>query len=98
MRSQLPSLAGVAFLNAGTCGPMPEAALVAMREEATIRSQTPRTGRAVFEHVLEGRERARAAAARSIGAERGDVALTNSTSQGVATVVARHRLAARRPT
>ena len=88
MRSQFPSLEGVAFLNAGTCGPMPEAALVAMREEATYQVQQPRTGRAVFEHVLGGRERARGAAARSIGAEVGDVALTNSTSQGVATVIA----------
>lgn len=88
MRNQLPSLAGVAFLNAGTCGPMPEAALAAMREEAGIQAQTPRTGRAIFEHVLEGRERARAAAARSVAADVADVALTNSTSQGVATIVA----------
>jgi L-cysteine/cystine lyase len=88
MRSQLPSLEGVAFLNAGTCGPMPQAALAAMRDEAEFQAQKPRTGRAVFEHVLEGRERARAAAARSVGAAAGDVALTNSTSQGVATIVA----------
>lgn len=87
MLDQLPSLAGVSFLNAGTCGPMPQAALEAMRAEAEFQVGNPRISRKVFERVLEGRERARAAAARSVGARTEDVALTNSTSQGVATVV-----------
>ena len=87
MLDQLPSLAGVSFLNAGTCGPMPQAALEAMRAEAEFQVGNPRISRKVFERVMEGRERARAAAARSVGARTEDVALTNSTSQGVATVV-----------
>ena len=87
MLDQLPSLAGVSFLNAGTCGPMPQAALEAMRAEAEFQVGNPRISRKLFDRVMEGRERARAAAARSVGARTEDVALTNSTSQGVATVV-----------
>lgn len=87
MRSELPSLAGVSFLNAGTCGPMPQAAHDAMLAEVDFVVETPRINKAAFEHVFEVRERARTAAARSLGAQPGDVALTNSTSQGVATVV-----------
>lgn len=88
MHEQLPSLEGVAFLNSGTCGPMPQAALDAIQAEAGYMIATPRIGKSAFEHVFEVRTRARAAAARSVGAKDDEVALTNSTSQGVATIVA----------
>ncbi len=88
MHDQLPALAGVAFLNSGTCGPMPRASLDAMLAEADFQVTTPRINKAAFEHIFEVRGRARAAAARAVGAQADEVALTNSTSQGVGTIVA----------
>ncbi len=88
MHDQLPSTQGVAYLNAGTCGPVPVAVEAAMKAEAEIQVRRSRIGRESFEHLLEVRADARAAAARSIAAQPEDIALTNSTSQGVATIIA----------
>jgi L-cysteine/cystine lyase len=86
-RSELPSLEGCAYLNAGTNGPMPQVAIEAMAAEARA-AAAPRIGRAAFERLLELRVRARAAAARAIGAAEDEVALTTSTSHGIGLVCA----------
>ncbi len=81
-RTDLPSLEGCAYLNAGTNGPMPRAAIAAMVAEAEA-AAAPRVGKAAFERLLGLRVRARAAAARAIGAAEDEVALTTSTSHGI---------------
>jgi L-cysteine/cystine lyase len=86
-RHDIPSLDGCAYLNAGTNGPMPRAAIDAMAAEAQAAS-APRIGRAAFERLLDLRVRVRAAAARAIGAEEDEVALTSSTSHGIGLVCA----------
>jgi L-cysteine/cystine lyase len=86
-RTQLPSLEGCAYLNAGTNGPMPQAAIDAMKAEADALRE-PRIGKAAMEHLLGLRVRARAAAARALGAGEDEVALTSSTSQGIGLVCA----------
>jgi L-cysteine/cystine lyase len=78
---------GCAYLNAGTNGPMPQAAIDAMAEEARA-AKAPRIGQAAFERLLGLRVRARAAAARAIGAGEDEVALTTSTSHGIGLVCA----------
>jgi L-cysteine/cystine lyase len=83
VREQLPSLRGVAYLNTGTCGPVPQAAYEAMAEELRRQVQEPRLGRASFERQWEVRDRARAAAARTLSAAPEEVALTESTSTGI---------------
>jgi selenocysteine lyase/cysteine desulfurase len=86
-RTDLPCLKGYAYLNAGTNGPMPQAAIDAMAAEATAMCE-PRIGQAAMERLLGLRARARAAAARALGAPEDEVALTSSTSQGIGLVCA----------
>lgn len=86
-RTELPSLEGCAYLNAGTNGPMPKAAIDAMAAEAAA-MRLPRIGKAAMERLLGLRARARAAAARALGAGEDEVALTSSTSHGIGLVCA----------
>ncbi len=86
-RRELPCLAGCAYLNAGTNGPMPEAALAAMAAEVEA-VRGPRIGKAAMERLFGLRARARAGAARALGAPEEEVALTSSTSHGIGLVCA----------
>jgi L-cysteine/cystine lyase len=87
-RADLPAVAGRAYLNAGTFGPLPRAAAEAMTAETVRAVEAPRLGAPAYEHMNEIRTRARAAAARALGARVEDVAVTSSTSQGVGLVCA----------
>jgi L-cysteine/cystine lyase len=87
MRDELPSLRGVAYLNAGTNGPLPRVAAEAMREELHRSLEEPRIGRPAFERMFVQREAARAAAGRVVGAPAEEMVLTRSTSEGVGLVL-----------
>ena len=71
-----------AYLNAGTFGPLPRATVEAM--EAVLRRELEegRSNRPYFEQALADRERLREAFAGLIGAGKGCVALTTSTTEG----------------
>ena len=88
MRDRLPALAGVAYLNAGTNGPVPEAAGQAMRDELAAALERPRITKAAFDGLFAVRDRARAALARTVAAPPEQLALTSSTTQGIGLVVA----------
>jgi L-cysteine/cystine lyase len=88
LRGEFAVLDSVAYLNAGTCGPVPRAARRALDELLDIGD---RDGRrlAYYERGLELRHRQREHYTRLVGAARPeDVALTTGTSEGVAKVVA----------
>jgi L-cysteine/cystine lyase len=87
LRSAFPVLAHGAYLNAGTCGPLPRAAVDAAAE---IQGLALREGRAMayLMAMLELRERQRAAYAGILGARADDVALTTGTSEGIVRVLA----------
>ena len=87
IRSDLPSLEGVAYLNAGTNGPLPRPAAEAMRRELDMSLAEPRIGMAAFQHYRDLRDRARAALGRAVGAPPEQIALTSSTTQGVGIVI-----------
>jgi selenocysteine lyase/cysteine desulfurase len=86
LRTEYPVLDDVAYLNAGTCGPTPRAATAAV---AAIGRQAEHHGRTIDHFVtmshlqVEQRERY----ARLLGAQPSDVALTTSTSEGMARVL-----------
>jgi selenocysteine lyase/cysteine desulfurase len=85
-RAQFPVLETTAFLNAGTCGPLPRAAteaLIGIAEHASAE------GRAAgyYETLLDTRDRLRAAYASVLGADARDVSITNSTSGGMVRVL-----------
>src|SRR5215204_4464465 len=87
LRAQFPVLEHVAYLNSGTDGPLPAAAVAAAREEL---DDAERGGRvtAHFERRAELQDELRAAYARLLGAAADDVALTTSTSDGLGRVIA----------
>jgi L-cysteine/cystine lyase len=86
LRDEFPVLERVAYLNAGTDGPLPAAAARAGARELHGEA---RTGRAAehFERRHELAERLRAAYARALCCEPSELALTTCTSEGLATVI-----------
>ena len=87
LREQFPVLRSKAYLNAGTCGPIAEAAVQAATAAARAAADEGRAGQR-WERMLELRPQVRAAYAQRLGAQPEDVALTSSTSDGVGRVVA----------
>jgi L-cysteine/cystine lyase len=87
-RREFPVLERVAYLNAGTDGPVPrrgyEAAAARLREEL----EGGRAGRQYFERLTALGESLRERLARLLGADPADVALTRSTTDGMATAFA----------
>jgi L-cysteine/cystine lyase len=86
LRSRFPVLSRLAFLNAGTCGPVPAVAVEAARAELERQEREGRT-HAHFEHGGELMGALRAAYAQALGCAPENVALTTSTSDGVATAL-----------
>jgi L-cysteine/cystine lyase len=87
LRAQFPVLAGVAYLNAGTDGPVPAAGAAAAR--AAVSAQLDE-GRATahFEARFALQTALREGYARVLACEPEDVALTTSTSEGIGAVMA----------
>jgi L-cysteine/cystine lyase len=86
LRDQFPVLAQTAYLNAGSCGPIPAAAPEAALAELRRATDEGR-GYAHFQRRLAMVAELRQAYAGVAGADPADVAVTTSTSEGLATVV-----------
>jgi selenocysteine lyase/cysteine desulfurase len=86
LRAEFPVLADRAYLNAGTCGPLPRAAVRAAAEMLERGMREGRT-RPYFETTLDLRDRQRAAYAALLRAAPEDVALTTSTSESMVRVI-----------
>jgi selenocysteine lyase/cysteine desulfurase len=87
LREQFPILERVAYLNAGTDGPVPRAAPEAASRELAGELEE---GRAAthFERRLALQDELRAGYAELLGCDAHDVALTTSTSEGMGKVLA----------
>jgi L-cysteine/cystine lyase len=87
LRAQFPVFERLAYLNAGTCGPLPGPAVGV---SAKVLEESARSGRGsmYFEQMLALATQRRAAYAALLNAEPADVALTTSTSEGVVRVLA----------
>jgi L-cysteine/cystine lyase len=83
LRAQFPVLERVAYLNAGTNGPVPRAALDAA--DASLREQVEqgRSSKPWFEHQVERIGELRERVATLLGAAAADIAVTGSTTDGV---------------
>jgi L-cysteine/cystine lyase len=86
-REQFPVLQRLAYLNAGTTGPLSRSTAEAVIEETRTDMERGRGGAAYFERVLALRDEARAGLAEVLGASPISVALVDSTSRGCATVL-----------
>jgi L-cysteine/cystine lyase len=85
-REQFPVCERLAYLNAGTCGPLPEAAV---KVQARVLEECMRSGRArvYYEQTKALATQRRAAYAALLNAEPDDVALTTGTSEGIVRVL-----------
>lgn len=87
LRSQFPVLARVAYLNAGTDGPIPRAAVEAATGELDAELADGRAT-AHFERRFALQDELRAGYGRVLGCSAGEVALTTSTSEGLGSILA----------
>lgn len=86
-RSRFPVLGRMAYLNAGTFGPLSRATLEAMAELRAWEGTYGRAGKDYFDAMLARRDRVRALVADQINVPEAHVALTDSTTQGVHVVL-----------
>ena len=87
LRAAFPVFRQFAYLNAGTCGPLPAAAAQAIGG-ALVQAVAGGRTHAYFGTMLDTRTRLREAYAQLIGAAADDVALTTCTSEGIVRVLA----------
>jgi len=87
-RAEFPVLEKLAYLNAGTEGPVPRRAAEAAQRRLQLETSNGRGGREFMEGVMELAKELRAAYADVLGTEPDNVALTGSTTDGVNTVIA----------
>jgi L-cysteine/cystine lyase len=86
-REQFRVLERWSYLNAGTAGPVPQAAEDAVRARLHAELVEGRVGKAHVDQVMELAARARAGYAATLGADATEIALTSSTTYGVNTVL-----------
>ncbi len=88
LRAQFPVLERIAYLNAGSVGPAPRAAIEAAEADLRLQLEHGRGGRAHFEHAVALADRLRSRAARLLSCDPWEVALTGATTGGVNAVLA----------
>ncbi len=87
-RAQFPVLEHQAYLNAGSNGPLPHAAVEAARRWLTRDLEQGRSGMPYIDELLALREQVRAGFAEVVGALPEQIALTDSTTRGCQIVIA----------
>ena len=87
LRAAFPVCGRAAYLNAGTCGPLPHAARAAA-DAVLDTAEVEGRALAYFERTIALHGHLREGYARAIGARPADVALVTSTSDGITRVVA----------
>jgi L-cysteine/cystine lyase len=92
-RAQFPVLGRLAYLNAGSMGPLARPTVDAMQAQERADLKGGRGGRPYIESMLELRARVRAGLAATIGVPPENVALTSSTTESCNIVLAGLRLA-----
>jgi L-cysteine/cystine lyase len=87
-RARFPVLRRLAYLNAGSAGPLSRNVADAVAEGERRELEGGRGGMPYFEAMLAARDRLRATVAEAIGAPADRIALANSTTEGCNVVVA----------
>lgn len=83
VRSDLPATEHCAYLNTGTCGPLPRPAATALRVEVERQLERGRADPADFESFRAVLDDLRADFARLLGADPDEIALTHHTTDGM---------------
>jgi selenocysteine lyase/cysteine desulfurase len=87
LRAAFPVLERIAYLNAGTNGPVPRAAADAAARSVREQAEGGRGGHAFFDRLLGDVDGLRARVAGLLGCDPGELALTGSTTDGVNAVL-----------
>ena len=87
LRAQFPVLERLAYLNAGSNGPVPQRALDAVSRSLAWQATEGRGDKAHFEENADRIDHLRERIAALLGCETGEVALTGSTTDGVNAVL-----------
>jgi L-cysteine/cystine lyase len=87
LRSEFPVLDRIAYLNAGTDGPVPRRGYEAAAERLRLELEHGRSGAAYFEGLRDLATRLRERLAGFMGCDARDVALTRSTTDGMSTAL-----------
>jgi len=87
-RALFPVLERLAYLNAGTFGPLARLTAAAVQDQLDADLADGRFGKEYFERMLDLRKQARAALAGLVGAEPEQISLTGSTTDGCNIVLA----------
>jgi selenocysteine lyase/cysteine desulfurase len=87
-RAQFPVFERLAYLNAGTEGPVPRRAADAVHRRIDLEVAQGRCGPAYFDELMGLRDRLREVYAGLLGCATSELALTGSTTDGVNTVIA----------
>jgi selenocysteine lyase/cysteine desulfurase len=94
LRSEFPALERLAYLNAGSIGPIPRRAAEAAQREIQANLMEGRGGTAHFDRMLSLAGTVRTRVAALLGCSTAEVALTGSTTDGVNAVVSGFELGA----
>ncbi len=92
IRAGLPVVERLAYLNAGTFGPLPARTIQTVERQNRTELEAGRCGASYWDDVRDLRRRAREAIGRAIGAPADAVALTRSTTDGCNIAVSALRL------
>jgi L-cysteine/cystine lyase len=87
-RAAFPVLERIAYLNAGSMGPLSRATAAAIAEQARREVEHGRGGRPYYDAMLDVREAVRARLAALLGVDPANMALTSSTTDGCNVVLA----------
>src|SRR5688572_8750481 len=91
VRDQLPGVHDTVYLNTGTCGPMPRHVFDAWQAEARLDLTKARVDANHFPHIADMRNQVRGSVARAIGADRAEIAVTASTTDGMYVAIMGYR-------
>ena len=83
VRAHMPVTRHYAYMNCGWSGPLSTPVIEAMQDRLTLELAQGPTTRAVLDHRLECVERLRAGAARLVGADVDEIAITGNTTGGI---------------
>lgn len=92
LRDEFPVLERIAYLNAGTDGPVPRRAAEAAHQAIATETDEGRAGKAFFDLAMSRRDQIRQRVAWLMGCPPGEVALTHSTTDGLNLVLRGLRL------
>jgi L-cysteine/cystine lyase len=83
IRQEMPATTSHHYLNTGTFGPLPGCVIQAMQEHMQDEWQNGRLGAATFEAMVKIYANARSGVARLLNADEDEIALTDSTGDGL---------------